>query len=99
MGSDLCVRTGRAVFVSAGSSGMGYVGPGQRGHVPAMPVKGPVDTVGAGDAASAGIVGALACGATLAEAAAFASLVAAATVTKIGVTGTASPREVEGLLP
>ena len=67
---------------------------GLRGHVPAIPVEGPIDPVGAGDSASAGLVSALTCGAPLPEAAALANLVASVTVRKIGVTGTASPTEI-----
>jgi sugar/nucleoside kinase (ribokinase family) len=62
--------------------------------VPAFPVEGPIDIVGAGDATTAGIVCALASGATLVEAAYLGNLVASITIRKLGTTGTASPEEV-----
>lgn len=92
--AELSARTGRPVLVSLGPGGMCYATTAERGQVPAIPVSGPIDPVGAGDAASAGIVSALACGASLAEAAAFGNLVASVTVRKLGVTGTASPAEI-----
>jgi sugar/nucleoside kinase (ribokinase family) len=63
-------------------------------QVPAFPVAGPVDPVGAGDATSAAITAALAAGATLLEAAAIASLAASITVQQLGTTGTASPAQI-----
>ncbi len=62
--------------------------------VPAYPVTGPIDIVGAGDSTSAGIACAVAAGATLEEAAAFGNLVASITIQQIGTTGTASPEQV-----
>jgi rfaE bifunctional protein kinase chain/domain len=97
MGVELSARTGRIVFVSAGSEGIGYAGERHRGHVPAIPVAGPIDPVGAGDSASAGLTSALAAGASLAEAVALANMIAAVTVQKLGVTGTASPDELAEL--
>jgi sugar/nucleoside kinase (ribokinase family) len=63
-------------------------------HVPGYPVSGPVDIVGAGDSATAGIVSALLAGASAIEAAAMGNLVASITVQQLGVTGTASPEQV-----
>jgi rfaE bifunctional protein kinase chain/domain len=97
MGADLSTKTRRTVIVSAGSLGMGYAGRHQRGHVPAIPLAGPIDPVGAGDGASAGLMSALAAGASIAEAVALANMVAAVTVQKLGVTGTASPEELLAL--
>src|SRR5258708_1387869 len=61
--------------------------------VPAYPVAGPIDIVGAGDSTSAGIACAVAAGASLEEAAAFGNLVASITIQQIGTTGTASPAQ------
>jgi sugar/nucleoside kinase (ribokinase family) len=63
-------------------------------EVPAYPVVGPIDTVGAGDSTNAGIVSALAAGADLEQAAAFGCLVASITIQQIGVTGTATPEQI-----
>ncbi len=62
--------------------------------VPGYPALGPTDICGAGDSCSAGIVCAMACGASEIEAAAFGNLVASITVRQIGVTGTATPSQV-----
>jgi sugar/nucleoside kinase (ribokinase family) len=54
----------------------------------------PIDVVGAGDSTSAAIACAVAAGATPEAAAAFGNLVASITITQIGTTGTASPKQV-----
>ncbi len=63
---------------------------GGRTHVPACPVCGPIDIVGAGDATMAGIVAALCSGADACEAALVGNLAAAVTIRQIGTTGAAS---------
>jgi bifunctional ADP-heptose synthase (sugar kinase/adenylyltransferase) len=63
-------------------------------HVPGYPVTGPIDIVGAGDSATAGLMSALLSGASPREAAAVGNLVASITVQQIGTTGTASPEQV-----
>jgi sugar/nucleoside kinase (ribokinase family) len=63
-------------------------------EVPAYPVPGPIDIVGAGDSSSAAMACALASGAKAEQAAAFGNLVASITIQQIGVTGTASPEQV-----
>ncbi len=67
---------------------------GRAVHVGAYPVAGPVDVVGAGDSATAGIVASLLAGATRVEAAAVGNLVASITVQQLGTTGTATPKQV-----
>lgn len=63
-------------------------------NVPAYPVAGPIDIVGAGDSCSAGITCAMVAGLTHEQAAAFGNLVASITIRQIGVTGTANPEQV-----
>src|SRR5207248_872297 len=63
-------------------------------RVPAFHVDGPIDVVGAGDSASAGLACAVAAGARLKDAAVFANLVASITIQQIGTTGTATPDQV-----
>jgi sugar/nucleoside kinase (ribokinase family) len=63
-------------------------------HVPGIRVRGPIDIVGAGDSTMAGIVSALCCGATPAEAALVGNLVASITIQQIGTTGTATREQV-----
>jgi len=62
--------------------------------VPAIPVSGEIDIVGAGDSVMAGVVSALCCGAAPREAAFFGNLVASITIQQIGTTGTATPAQV-----
>lgn len=88
---------GAAVFVTFGERGMFVTDPEWR-HVPGLRVKGPIDPTGAGDSATAGAVLALTCGATPAEAALVANLVASVTVRQLGTTGTASPAQLQEAL-
>lgn len=95
----LAERNGQPVVVTLGAAGLLGAWPtGELWAVPALPVKGPVDVVGAGDAVSAHLVAALAAGATPQEALEMANLAAAVVVRKLGTTGTATPRELERLL-
>ncbi len=87
-------RTGRPVFVTVGERGVLVVDEGQVTHVPAPPVTGPIDIVGAGDSAMAAIVTALCAGATPVEAAEVANLVASITIQQLGTTGTATREQV-----
>ncbi len=97
-GRRLYERSGRPVFVTLGGDGMAVFSAEGCARVPAIPSKGPFDFCGAGDSASAGIVLALALGASPAEAAFLGNLVASVTIRKIGVTGTASPDELRAAL-
>jgi rfaE bifunctional protein kinase chain/domain len=91
---EIGARTGKPVFVTRSAEGiLLYDGKGFR-DLPALPLAGPVDPVGAGDATVAAIAAALASGATLAEAGELGNIVACVTVQKLKETGTATPAEV-----
>jgi bifunctional ADP-heptose synthase (sugar kinase/adenylyltransferase) len=91
----LAQRTGRASYCTAGDSGIFVARPNQQPRlVPAYPVSGPTDIVGAGDSATSGIVTALLSGASEEEAAAFGNLVASITIQQLGTTGTATPAQI-----
>ena len=91
----LASRTSRPVFCTMGEQGILVTEPLQTPElVLGVPVTGPVDIVGAGDAATSGIVTSLLAGATPVEAAAVGNLVASITVQQLGTTGTASPEQV-----
>jgi rfaE bifunctional protein kinase chain/domain len=91
----LAAQCGRPVFLTCGAEGIWVATPEQQPVlVPALTITGPIDTVGAGDSISAGLACALAVGATLLEAAAFANLVASITIQQLGTTGTATPEQV-----
>lgn len=90
----LAARTGRTMFCTVGEKGILVARPsGEISLVPALPVSGPIDIVGAGDSATAGIVASLLCGASDIEAAAAGNLAASITIQKLGTTGTATPAE------
>ena len=92
---DFARLTGCPLYCTVGERGILVAGPeGEPVLAPGYAVNGPVDTVGAGDSATAGIVSALLAGATRVEAAAVGNLVASITVQQLGATGTATPRQV-----
>jgi bifunctional ADP-heptose synthase (sugar kinase/adenylyltransferase) len=96
---QLACRAGRWVFCTDGARGILLASPHGSDHtaplrVPAYPVAGPLDIVGAGDSTSAAIVCAMAGGAGVAAAAAFGNLVASITIQQLGTTGTATPEQV-----
>lgn len=91
----LAAKTGRPVFCTLGELGtLVATADGKTEVVPAPTVSGPIDIVGAGDSATSGIVTALLCGATPAEAAMLGNLVASITIQQLGTTGSASPAQV-----
>jgi rfaE bifunctional protein kinase chain/domain len=94
----LAQQIGQRLFLTLGESGMMLFWPGMPEGiprlVPAYPVSGPIDIVGAGDSCSAGIASAMVSGLTHEQAAAFGNLIASITIQQIGVTGTASPEQV-----
>jgi rfaE bifunctional protein kinase chain/domain len=90
---------GKPVFVTASTQGIiGAEPTGRVEHVPAMPVRGPIDIVGAGDAVTANLVAALAAGADLRETMEIANAAASVVVHKLGTTGTASINEILALM-
>jgi bifunctional ADP-heptose synthase (sugar kinase/adenylyltransferase) len=91
---ELNRRTHRPAFVTLGAEGILVCTGEACRHVPAVPVTGPIDVVGAGDGVMAGIVAALCAGARPEEAALVGNLVASITIEQIGTTGTASRRQV-----
>jgi rfaE bifunctional protein kinase chain/domain len=95
-GRQLQARTGRPVVITLGSDGV-MVCATEQTHIPALPVDCPIDVVGAGDSVMAAMAVSVACGATLAEAAEIAMLVAGVTVRKLGTTGTATSAEISAI--
>jgi len=92
---DFAQLTGCPLYCTLSERGILVVSPaGELVHAPGYPAPGPVDIVGAGDSATAGIVSASLAGATRVEAAAFGNLVASITVQQLGTTGIASPAQV-----
>jgi rfaE bifunctional protein kinase chain/domain len=98
----LAGQCGRPVFCTQGEKGMLVIDPRTdpcgEWSVPSVPVTGPIDPVGAGDSVSAALACALAAGASLVQAAAFANIVASITIRQLGSTGTASPAQIRKIV-
>ncbi|MEX2090036.1 MAG: PfkB family carbohydrate kinase [Bacteroidota bacterium] len=92
--ASLHQRFGKPVFITRSSEGLFLFDGNESHHVPAIPVEGPLDPVGAGDTVVAALASSLAAGASLKEAGVVASLAAAVTVRKIKQTGTATAEEI-----
>lgn len=91
----MAARTGAPVYCTLGERGIWVAVPGQAGQLaPAIAVRGPIDIVGAGDSATAGIVASRVAGADWHEAAEVGNLVASITIQQLGTTGAATPRQV-----
>jgi len=93
-GAELFRRNRKPVFLTIGDQGILLFTEAGCEHVPAVPVSGEIDIVGAGDSVMAGIVSALCSGAEPDEAALLGNLVASITIQQIGTTGTATPAQV-----
>ena len=92
-------KQSRRVFVTLSEEGILGASPtGEVQHVPALPVNGPIDIVGAGDAVLANVTCALAAGAHLNEALELATAAASIVIHQLGTTGTASIPQIGDLL-
>ena len=97
--SALARRNVRPVFVTLSERGMvGALPSGETDWVPSLPIRGPIDVVGAGDSVTANLITALAAGASLREALELASLAASIVLHQVGTTGAASPADLEALV-
>ncbi len=93
-GLALAARARRPVFVTLGAAGILLCDAAGLEYIPAVPVSGPIDSVGAGDSVMAGMVPALCAGASPHEAAIIGNLAASITIQQIGATGAASPDQI-----
>jgi rfaE bifunctional protein kinase chain/domain len=95
----LAAQNGRSVFVTLAERGIvGATPSGEGEHIPALPVRGEIDVVGAGDAVSANLAAALAAGAPLREVLEIANAAASVVLHKLGTTGAASVAEIRTCL-
>ena len=95
----LARKNQQRVFVTLAERGMiGAAADGGVARVPALPVRGPIDIVGAGDAVTANLTAALAGGASVREALELASAAASCVIHQLGTTGTASVTQISALL-
>jgi bifunctional ADP-heptose synthase (sugar kinase/adenylyltransferase)/phosphoglycolate phosphatase-like HAD superfamily hydrolase len=93
----LFARWGEPVFITRGARGMLVRDREGLHEVPGLLILGRIDSVGAGDAALAGIAAALAARRGCLEAAELGNLAAGVTVQKLLITGTASPDEIRAM--
>jgi rfaE bifunctional protein kinase chain/domain len=94
----LARRNGKPVFVTLAERGMlGALPDRVAEHVPALPLRGEIDIVGAGDAVLANLTAALAAKATLLEALHLASCAASVVIHQLGTTGTAAVGDLRNL--
>jgi len=92
----LADRNRRAAFVTLAERGIIGAHPHAEAiHVPARPVRGPIDIVGAGDSVTANLTMALAAGAGLNVAMELAMAAASHVIHQLGTTGTASVGDLE----
>lgn len=97
--AKLAARLGRRVFVTLAERGIvGAEATGVTAHRPALPVRGPIDIVGAGDSVTASLTAALAAGASLEEAMELAMAAASIVVHQLGTTGTATVAQLKTLV-
>lgn len=88
----------RIVVVTLSERGiLGATPEGQTEHLPALPLRGEIDIVGAGDSVSANLVAALLSGATLREALELANTASSIVIHQLGTTGTASVAQLREL--
>lgn len=97
--AELATKNAQPVFVTLAEQGIVGAAPaGPAEHIPAYPVRGPIDIVGAGDATMANLTAALAGGASIAEAMQLAMTGASLVIHQLGTTGTATVEQLAGLL-
>ncbi len=97
--AELARRHRQPVFVTLAERGIvGATSEGVVEHVPSLPLRGPIDIVGAGDAVAANLVAALAAGATVREAMILAMAAASIVIHQLGTTGTATILQIADLL-
>ena len=96
---ELARKNGRTVFVTMAERGLiGATSTGEVEHVPSLPLRGPIDVVGAGDSVTANLTAALAAGASLREALELAALASSIVIHQLGTSGAASPKMMAELL-
>ena len=97
--AHLATRNTRPLFITLAENGIIGATPGAPAeHIPALPIRGPIDIVGAGDSVTANLTAALAAGASVREALELAALASSVVIHQLGTSGAASPSEMARLL-
>ncbi|HEY1170046.1 MAG TPA: PfkB family carbohydrate kinase [Verrucomicrobiae bacterium] len=95
----LSKQTNHRVFVTLSECGIvGATPDGKVEHAPALPVRGEIDIVGAGDSVTANLVTSLLGGATLRESLEIANAAASIVIHQLGTTGTANRKQIKAML-
>lgn len=90
---------GQPIFVTMAERGIIAADPsGNVVHREALPLRGEIDIVGAGDSVTANLTAALAAKATLEEAVEFAISASSLVIHQLGTTGAATPKQIEELM-
>jgi rfaE bifunctional protein kinase chain/domain len=90
---------GKPIFVTMAEQGIVGASPsGETSHRAALPLRGGIDIVGAGDSVTANLTAALSAGANLEEAIDFAIVASSVVIHQLGTTGTATPAQIETLM-
>lgn len=96
---QLAAHNRRPVIITLAGDGLvGALPDGVSARVPALPLRGEIDIVGAGDSVTANLAAAMASGAAIEEALLLASAASSVVIHKLGTTGTASPAELRAVL-
>jgi bifunctional ADP-heptose synthase (sugar kinase/adenylyltransferase) len=96
---SLAQRNQRPVFVTLAERGIiGAAPSGEVERVPALPLRGEIDIVGAGDAVMANLTAALAAGANVREAIELANAAASIVIHQLGTTGAAGISQIKKLV-
>ncbi len=96
---QVAVQNRQPVFVTLAERGILAAAPdGAIHHAPALPLRGPIDIVGAGDCVTANLIAALASGATLPESLEIAMKAASLVIHQLGTTGTASIEQIANII-
>ncbi len=99
LAAELSARNNQPVFVTLAERGIVGAAPSRPAQLmPAHPVRGPIDIVGAGDAVMANLTTALAAGAELVEAMELAMAAASIVIHQLGTTGAADEKGIRSLL-
>ena len=95
----LAAAHGKPIFVTMAEQGIvGATPEGEVAHRFALPLRGEIDIVGAGDSVTANLTAALAAGANIEEAVDFAIVASSVVIHELGTTGAATPAQVESLM-
>jgi rfaE bifunctional protein kinase chain/domain len=97
--THIAAAHGKPVFITLAERGIVGCAPGSSAiHRDALPLRGEIDIVGAGDSVTANLTAALAAGAAIDEAIEIAMAASSIVIHQLGTTGAASPPEIESLM-